>query len=51
MDIKVEEHPMQVKPARMGTSNSVKHKEERCFAIKGIFKRYCQEMYNRKKPY
>ena len=36
MDVKVEEQPMRVKPARMGTANSVKNEEERFFAIKGI---------------
>ena len=43
MDIKVEEHPMQIKPARMGSSNLFKYEEEKCFAIKDVFTRYCQE--------
>ena len=51
MDINIEEHPMQIKPAKMGPSNSVKSEDEKCFAIKGVFKRYFQEMYTCKKPY
>ena len=38
MDIKIEEHPIQVKPASMGTPNSVKHESVKVFCCRGDFK-------------
>ena len=38
MDISVEENSIQVNPARMETSNSVKHEKEKCFANNGFLK-------------
>ena len=51
MEIKIEEHPIQVKPASMGTPNSVKHESVKVFCCRGDFKSYCQAMYTREKPY
>ena len=51
MDIKIEEHPIQVKPASMGTPNSVKHESGKVFCCNGNFKSYCQAMYTKEKSY
>ena len=38
MDIKVKEHPLQVKPARIGISNSVKHEAGSVLLLKLFLK-------------
>ena len=44
METKAEEHPIQVEPTRMGTTNAIKRESGKVLCYKGDFKSYPHAM-------